>query len=147
MIRSFVALLVTVSAFVFAVNAQSPSRKEQDKPGMRELSWDMYLDKVQGANAAGILGTLIGAHSIPAEYRDPLHNPYWNQTLAGLPDSYEIDVLAEDTAQIGMKVLLANGGEVKTRDGSMVLEVPYPEPVAAAKLEQVQWKDDQPLLP
>jgi hypothetical protein len=99
------------------------------------------------ANAAGILGTLIGAHAIPAEYRAPLHNTYWNKTLAGLPDSYEIDVLAEDTAQVGLKVLLANGGEVSTVNGKLVLHVPYQEPVAPAKLEQIEWKDDQPVLP
>ncbi len=99
------------------------------------------------ANAAGILGTLIGAHAIPAEYREPLHNTYWNKTLAGLPDSYEIDVLSEDTAQVGLKVLLANGGAVKTREGKMVLTVPYQEPVAPATLEQVQWQDDKPVLP
>jgi hypothetical protein len=99
------------------------------------------------SNAAGILGALIGAHAIPAEYREPLHNTYWNKTLAGLPDSYEIDVLAEDTAQVGVKVLLANGGKVATHDGSMVLEVPYQEPLAPAKLEQVLWKDDKPVLP
>jgi hypothetical protein len=99
------------------------------------------------ANAAGILGTLIGAHAIPAEYRDPLHNTYWNKTLAGLPDSYEIDVLSEDTAQIGLKVLLTNRGAVKTRDGKMVLTVPYQEPVAPATLEQVRWQDDKPVLP
>jgi len=99
------------------------------------------------ANAAGILGTLIGAHAIPAEYREPLHNTYWNKTLAGLPDSYEIDVLSEDTAQVGLKVLLANGGTVKTREGKMVLTVPYQEPVAPATLEQVRWQDDKPILP
>ena len=99
------------------------------------------------ANAAGILGTLIGAHAIPAEYRDPLHNTYWNKTLAGLPDSYEIDVLSEDTAQIGLKVLLTNGGAVKTREGKMVLTIPYQEPVAPATLEQVRWQDDKPVLP
>jgi ADP-ribosylglycohydrolase len=98
------------------------------------------------ANAAGILGTLIGAHAIPAEYREPLHNTYWNKTLAGLPDSYEIDVLAEDTAQVGLKVLLANGGEVSSSDGKLMLRIPYQEPVAPAKLEQVQWKDDKPVL-
>lgn len=98
------------------------------------------------ANAAGILGTLIGAHAIPAEYREPLHNTYWNKTLAGLPDSFEIDVLAEDTAQVGLKVLLANGGEVKTNDGKMILLVPYQMPVAPAKLEQIQWNGDQPIL-
>ena len=99
------------------------------------------------ANAAGILGTLIGAHAIPAEYREPLHNTYWNRTLAGLPDSYEIDVLSEETAQVGLNVLLANGGAVKTREGKMVLTVPYQEPVAPATLEQVQWQDDKPVLP
>jgi hypothetical protein len=98
------------------------------------------------ANAAGILGTLIGAHAIPAEYREPLHNTYWNKTLAGLPDSFEIDVLAEDTAQVGLKVLLANGGEVKTNDGKMILLVPYQMPVAPAKLEQIEWNGDQPIL-
>jgi hypothetical protein len=98
------------------------------------------------ANAAGILGTLIGAHAIPAEYREPLHNIYWNKTLAGLPDSYEIDVLAEDTAQVGLKVLLANGGEVVSRNGMLVLHVPYEEPVAPATLEQVDWIDDKPVL-
>ena len=98
------------------------------------------------ANAAGILGTLIGAHAIPAEYREPLHNTYWNKTLAGLPDSYEIDVLAEDTAQVGLKVLLANGGEVATKDGKLVMRIPYQEPVAPAKLEQVVWDGDKPVL-
>jgi len=99
------------------------------------------------ANAAGILGTLIGAHAIPAEYRDPLHNTYWNKTLAGLPDSYEIDVLAEDTAQVGLKVLLGNGGAVSTHEGKLVLHVPLQEPTPPARLEQVQWKDDKPVLP
>jgi hypothetical protein len=89
---------------------------------------------------------LIGARAIPAEYRDPLHNTYWNKTLAGLPDSYEIDVLAEDTAHVGLKVLLANGGEVSSSDGKLMLRIPYQEPVAPAKLEQVQWKDDKPVL-
>ena len=98
------------------------------------------------ANAAGILGTLIGAHAIPAEYRDPLHNTYWNKTLAGLPDSYEIDVLAEDTAQVGMKVLLANSGEVYTQNGKLTLRIPYQEPVAPATLEQIEWIDDKPVL-
>jgi len=98
------------------------------------------------ANAAGILGTLIGAHAIPGEYREPLHNTYWNKTLAGLPDSYEIDVLAEDTAQVGLKVLLANGGEVSSVGGKLMLGIPYQEPVAPAKLEQVVWKDDRPVL-
>lgn len=98
------------------------------------------------ANAAGILGTLIGAHAIPAEYRDPLHNTYWNKTLAGLPDSYEIDVLAEDTAQVGLKVLLANGGRVKTTNGKLVLVIPHQEPVAPATLEQTKWDGDKPIL-
>jgi len=98
------------------------------------------------ANAAGILGTLLGAHAIPGEYRDPLHNTYWNKTLAGLPDSYEIDVLSGDTAQVGLKVLLANGGDVITRDRKLVLQVPYQEPVAPATLEQIEWKDDEPVL-
>jgi hypothetical protein len=98
------------------------------------------------SNAAGILGTLIGAHAIPAQYREPLHNTYWNKTLAGLPDAYEIDVLAEDTAQVGVKVLLANGGEVTTRNGKMLLRVPYQDPVASETLEQVEWIDDKPVL-
>jgi hypothetical protein len=98
------------------------------------------------ANAAGILGTLIGAHAIPAEYRDPLHNTYWNKTLAGLPDSYEIDVLSGDTAQIGLKILLANDGEVSTRDGKLILHIPYQEPSPPANLEQVHWKEDKPIL-
>jgi hypothetical protein len=98
------------------------------------------------SNAAGILGTLIGARAIPGEYREPLHNTYWNKTLAGLPDAYEIDVLAEDTAQVGVKVLLANGGEVTTRNGKMVLRVPYQDPVAPETLEQVEWIDDKPVL-
>lgn len=97
------------------------------------------------ANAAGILGALIGAHAIPAQYREPVHNTYWNKTLAGLPDSYEVDVLAEDTAQVGLKVLLANGGEVVSRSGKLVLRIPAQEPVAPASLEQVKWEGDKPV--
>lgn len=99
------------------------------------------------ANAVGILGTLIGAHAIPAEYREPLHNTYWNKSLAGLPDSFEIDVLTEDTAQVGLKVLLANGGEVITREGRIILRIPEQQPAPPAKLEQVQWNGDKPVLP
>jgi hypothetical protein len=98
------------------------------------------------ANAAGILGTLIGARAIPAEYREPLHNTYWNKSLAGLPDSFEIDVLSVDTAELGLKVLLANGGEVSTRNGKLVLRIPYQEPVAPATLEQIRWNEDKPVL-
>jgi hypothetical protein len=98
------------------------------------------------ANAAGILGTLIGAHAIPAEYRDPLHNTYWNESLADLPDAYEIDVLAEDTCLVGLKVLLANGGHVISRNGKMVLEIPLQEPRPPATLEQIQWQGDQPVV-
>ena len=98
------------------------------------------------ASAAGILGTLIGARGIPAEYREPLHSTYWNKTLAALPNSYEIDALAGDTALVGVKVVLANGGEVVTRSGKLVLRVPVQEPVPPATLEQVRWKDDQPVL-
>jgi hypothetical protein len=98
------------------------------------------------ANAAGILGTLLGAHAIPAEYRGPLHNTYWNKTLADLPDSYEIDALAGDTALIGLKVLLANGGETVSRNGKLILRIPVQEPTPPATLEQIQWKDDTPVL-
>jgi hypothetical protein len=97
------------------------------------------------ANAAGILGTLIGARAIPAVYREPLHNTYWNKSLAGLPNSFEIDVLSVDTAEIGLKVLLANGGQVRSRNGKLILRIPYQEPVAPAKLEQIHWKEDQPV--
>jgi hypothetical protein len=98
------------------------------------------------ANAAGILGTLLGAHAIPAEYRDPLHNTYWNKTLAGLPDSYEIDALAGDTALVGLNVVLANGGQAVTRNGKLVLLIPVQEPLPPSELEQIQWKDDKPIL-
>lgn len=98
------------------------------------------------ANAAGILGTLLGARAIPAEYRDPLHNTYWNKTLAGLPDSYEIDALSRDTALVGLEVLLANGGQAVTQDGKLILRIPVEEPVPPSTLEQIQWKDDQPVL-
>jgi hypothetical protein len=98
------------------------------------------------ANAAGILGAFLGTRGIPAEYRDPLHNTYWNKTLAGLPDSYEIDALAGDTALVGLNVILANGGKMITLDGKLVLRIPVQEPVAPVKLEQIQWKDDKPIL-
>lgn len=98
------------------------------------------------ANAAGILGTLLGAKRLPAEYRDPLHNTYWNKTLAGLPDSYEIDALARDTALVGMDVALANGGQAITRNGKLVLRILEQEPVPPTALEQVKWDRDKPLL-
>lgn len=98
------------------------------------------------ANAAGILGTLLGARAIPAEYREPLHNTYWNKTLAGLPDSYEIDALAGDTALVGLQVVLANGGQAVSQNGKLVLRIPSQLPSSPEKLEQTQWKDDTPIL-
>ncbi|MBI3476981.1 MAG: ADP-ribosylglycohydrolase family protein [Acidobacteria bacterium] len=98
------------------------------------------------SNAAGILGTLIGAHAIPKEYTEPVHNTYWNSTLAGLPDSYEVDVLAGDTAQVGLKILLENGGEVASRAGKLVLLIPQQLPVPPAKLEQVKWDGDRAIF-
>lgn len=76
------------------------------------------------ANAAGILGTLIGARD-SREYREPLHNTYCNKSLTGLPDSFEIDVLSVDTAEIGRKVLFANAGEVSSCNGKLILRIPY----------------------
>jgi len=55
-------------------------------------------------------------------------------------------VLAEDTAQVGIKVLLANGGEATTRDGKLLLRVPYQEPTPPPTLEQTEWIDDKPVL-
>ncbi len=98
------------------------------------------------ANASGILGTLLGAHAIPAEYREPLHNVYWNESLADLPDAYEIDVLAEDTCLVGLKVLLASGGRVTAHGGNLILEIPYQEPKPPAKLEQIKWDGDRPVI-
>lgn len=98
------------------------------------------------ASAAGILGAVLGARGIPAEYRDPLHNTYWNKTLVGLPDSYEIDALARDTALVGLDVILANGGEMVTLNGKLILRIPAQEPVPPATLEQIRWKDDKPIL-
>ncbi len=98
------------------------------------------------ANAAGILGTLLGARAIPAEYREPLHNTYWNESLADLPDAFEIDVLAEDTCLVGLKVLLSNGGRASTRGGKMVLEIPYQEPEPPATLEQIKWNGNTPVM-
>ena len=99
------------------------------------------------ANAAGILGTLLGFKNIPAEYRDPLHNTYWNKTLAGLPDSYEVDAIARDTALVGLDVILAYGGEVASRNGKLVLRIPLQPAVPPAKpLEQIQWDGDKPVL-
>jgi hypothetical protein len=103
-------------------------------------------DDCNPANAAGILGALGGFHGIPAEYRDPLHNTYWNKTLAGLPESYEIDVLARETALVGLRVVLANGGRAVTSKGKMVLLIPLQQPVPPAGLEQIPWDGDKPLL-
>jgi hypothetical protein len=97
------------------------------------------------ANAAGILGTLLGYKGIPAEYRDPLHNTFWNKTLAGLSDSYEVDALSQDTALVGLDVILANGGEVLSRHGKLVLRIPVQDPVPPANLEQIKWDGDKPV--
>ena len=98
------------------------------------------------ANAAGILGTLLGAKGIPAQWREPLHNTYWNKSLIGLPDSYEIDALAADTALVGLKVILANCGEAITRKGKLILRIPLQDPVPPATLEQIKWDGDKPIL-
>lgn len=102
--------------------------------------------RLQSSQRCGILGTLIGAHAIPAEYSEPIHNTYWNKSLAGLPDSYEVDALAVDTAQIGLKVLLANGAEVVSRSGKLVLRIPLQDPVPPPNLEQVKWDGDKPVF-
>jgi len=86
------------------------------------------------------------SRAIPVKYSEPVHNTYWNKTLAGLPDSYEVDALARDTAQIGLKVLLANGGEVVSRSGKLVLRIPQQDPVPPSNLEQVKWDGDKPVF-
>jgi hypothetical protein len=98
------------------------------------------------SNAAGILGALLGADGIPADYREPLHNIYWNESLADLPAAYEIDVLAEDTALTGLNVILAHGGRAVTSGGKMILEIPSQPPEPPARLEQVRWKGDKPVV-
>ena len=98
------------------------------------------------SNAAGILGALLGARAIPAEYREPLRNTYWNESLADLPDAYEIDVLAEDTCLVGLRVVMANGGSVAAQGGSLVLEIPDQQPQPPARLEQIKWQGDTPVV-
>jgi hypothetical protein len=56
-------------------------------------------------------------------------------------------VLSVDTAEIGLKVLLANGGQVRSRNGKLILRIPYQEPVAPAKLEQIHWKTGRKTSP
>jgi hypothetical protein len=51
-----------------------------------------------------------------------------------------------DTAQIGLKVLLANGGEVVSRSGKLVLRIPQQDPVPPSNLEQVKWDGDKPVF-
>ena len=81
-----------------------------------------------------------------AEYREPLRNTYWNESLADLPDAYEIDVLAEDTCLVGLRVVLANGGSVAAQGGSLVLEIPDQQPQPPARLEQIKWRGDTPVV-
>jgi hypothetical protein len=35
---------------------------------------------------------------------------------------------------------------VSTRNGKLVLRIPYQEPVAPATLEQIRWNEDKPVL-
>jgi hypothetical protein len=53
---------------------------------------------------------------------------------------------ASRAALVGLNVILANGGKMITLDGKLVLRIPVQEPVAPVKLEQIQWKDDKPIL-
>lgn len=53
---------------------------------------------------------------------------------------------ARDTALVGLNVILANGGEAVTRKDKMILRIPLQDPLPPARLEQTQWKDDQPVL-
>jgi hypothetical protein len=75
------------------------------------------------------------------KYRDPLH-----KTLAGKPDSYEIDALSRDTALVRLDVILANGGAAVSRNSKLILRIPVQNPVPPAKLEQIQWKQGKPVL-
>lgn len=69
----------------------------------------------------------------------------YNRSRA-FPNSFEIDALSVNTAEIGLQVLLANGGEVNSRNGKLLLRIPYKDPAPPAKLEQIQWKELNPAL-
>jgi hypothetical protein len=63
--------------------------------------------------------------AIPRACREPLHNTNGNKTFAGLPDSFESDVLAVDTAKIGLKALLDMGMKLFRAMASSSCEFPF----------------------
>jgi hypothetical protein len=47
---------------------------------------------------------------------------------------------------VGLNVILTNGGEAVTQNDKLLLRIPYQQPTAPEKLEQIHWKDDKPIL-
>ena len=83
------------------------------------------------STAGGVLGIMRGARAIPEKW-NIFNDTYRNETLRGIPEWVKISDLAEKTAEIGGKVVLAHGG--REEKGGYVIEME--EPVLAMKAER-----------
>lgn len=99
------------------------------------------------ASAGGIVGCMLGASALPAEWKDPIGDTYYNKWA--LPklgrETIPLSEFAQRTDRVAKEFLAAHGAVETTVDGAKAwripLEAPRAIPVEEATPEQIaQWR-------
>jgi len=97
-----------------------------------QCRWDSDCN---ASTAGGILGTMLGASRIEPRWVQIFHDTYENYCLRGLPRWLRISDIARETADIGEKVILENGGAVTGSGENRVFLVPEQNATRLARQE------------
>ena len=95
------------------------------------------------ATAGGILGTVLGETGTPARWKDPMKDTYRNTTVKFYKNPTPISLFAAKMAEVGEKVILANGGKIVEEGVERFYEIPdeAPTPPVRDAVTLVQIKE------
>jgi hypothetical protein len=100
------------------------------------------------ANAAAVIGAMHGMKCLPANLVEPLHDRIAGSEMGGVkltpPVDEKLSELARRTAEVGLKLLGANGANIDAGRISVVIEQPITQPAELFALSDLTryWNPD-----
>ncbi|MBU3913712.1 MAG: ADP-ribosylglycohydrolase family protein, partial [Nanoarchaeota archaeon] len=125
-IHSKVNFASTIIALLYSQDADKSMQFDKGIQIAALAGWD---NDCNAPTAAGVLGIIAGANNIPAKWKVPIRNEYYNTNRGSLdlyPSNPWADTLtnmANRTINLGENVILANGGIKKDEGGQVVYKI------------------------